>query len=564
MISKTINTDSSNLRFHFRYPMKSPNLDERMLQTEELNRRNVQQCEYENMSVEGDVNDRSQNYIAPIKSATAQSFQSNNKLADTNVNGPTNHVDSDDDDVSIGISLGKNSPISHASATTTRSIHDINSPDFDSRSKSGRSIGQTSINEINTVKLNAAPQPHPQPPPPTENVNGNGDSGDTIDTSLEHIQNENNEKLMAEESKDETSDEVPQMVEDSDTVDSAEKTAEIHIETQPEQLLDSAYMSIQKPNEMDDHEPHSESDTVSVTSTEGSSDYPTLRGSSIRSNEQSKISHKPVGKMRTAIPTRRNRVTPAPKAPATAIHKSQSTDMFPPTLRKFDKPREAIVASNTCLNQLDSPTWEVTMNGLTTFVRLIRHHPEIVESHLHAYCVALSRQVKNLRSQVSRSACQAATEFFQTHAKHLETECDDLATQLFNRTADTNKFLRADAFRAVAAMCDNLTPTKVIHTILTRGATHLNAIVRTVAANLCSRIVSRLGCDKFYAMNRDYRDKLVVAGANFLMEGSLDTRNHAKAFFKQLSAHPQYNRMLQDVIPSRIYRNIEKALKSIK
>lgn len=542
--------------------MKSPNLDERMLQTEELNRRNMQQCEFENMSVEdGDVNNRSQNYT--IKSATTQSLQSNFKQTDTNANGHTNHADSDDDDVSIGISLGKNSPVSHASAATTRSIHDINSPDFDSHSKSARSIGQSSIDEINTVKLNAAP-PQP-PPPPTENCNGNGDSGDTIDTSLEHIQNENNEKLMAGESKDETSDEIPHMVEDSDTVDSAEKTAEIHIETQPEQLLDSAYMSIQKPNEMDDNEPHSESDTVSVTSTEGSSDYPTLRDSSIRSTGQSKISHKPVPKMRTAIPTRRNRITPAqPKAPATAIHKSQSTDMFPLTLRKFDKPREAIVASNTCLNQLDSPTWEVTMNGLTTFVRLIRHHPEIVEAHLHAYCVALSRQVKNLRSQVSRSACQASTEFFQTHAKHLETECEDLATQLLNRTADTNKFLRADAFSALASMCDNLTPTKVIHTILTRGATHPNAIVRTATANLCSRIVSRLGCEKFYAMNRDYRDKLVVAGANFLMEGSLDTRNYAKAFFKQISAHPQYNRLLQDVIPSRIYRNIEKALKSIK
>lgn len=545
--------------FHYRYPMKSPNLDERMLQTEELNRRNAQQCEFENMSVEDDdVNNRSQNYVASIKSATSQSIQSasNNQLADTNVNEQANHADSDDDDVSIGISLGKNSPISHASAATTRSIHDIHSPEFDSHSRSARSVGQSSIDEINTVKLNAAPQPQSS----IENGNGNGDSGDTIDTSLEHIQNENNEKLMAEESKDETSDDVPQMVEDSDTVDSAEKTAEIHIETQPEQLLDAAYMSIQKPNEVDENEPHSETDTVSVTSTEGSSDYPTLR-----STEQNSISHKPVPKMRTAIPTRRNRVTPAPsKSPATAIHKSQSTEMFPLALRRFDKPREAIVASNTCLNQLDSPTWEVTMNGLTTFVRLIRHHPEIVESHMHAYCVALSRQVKNLRSQVSRSACQASTEFFQTHAKHLETECDDLATQLFNRTADTNKFLRADAFRALAAMCDNLTPTKVIHTILTRGATHQNAIVRTTTANLCSRIVSRLGCDKFYAMNRDYRDKLVVAGANFLMEGSLDTRNHAKAFFKQLSAHPQYNRMLQDVIPSRIYRNIEKALRSIK
>lgn len=113
-------------------------------------------------------------------------------------------------------------------------------------------------------------------------------------------------------------------------------------------------------------------------------------------------------------------------------------------------------------------------------------------------------------------------------------------------------------------MCDNLPAQKVIQTILTRGAAHQNAIVRTMAANLCSRIVGRLGCDKIYAMNREHRDKLILANANFLMEGSLDTRNNAKAFFKQMSTHPHYNRVLLDVIPSRIYRNIEKALKSIK
>lgn len=531
--------------------MKSPNLDnlnDRRFNTEELNRRNAQQCEFEKMSIENvDVINRSPN-VCPIKSAT-QSVQGN-KQSDTNINEKA-EVDSDDDDVSIGISLGKNSPVSHASEATTRSIHD------DNHSKSAFSIGQTSIDETNTVKLNA---------PPTEN--GGGDGGETIDTSLEHIQNENNEKLMAEESKeDETSnEEIPQMVEDSDTVDHAEKTEEIHIETQPEQLLDAAYMSIQKPRELDDNEPHSEIDTISITSTEESSDYPIIRDTSIKSIamcEPSKVGNKSVPKMRTAIPTRRTRNTPTPKAcPQTAISKSKSTDMFPPTLRKFDKPREA---SNTCLNQLDSPTWEVTMSGLTTFVRLIRYHPDTVESHLHAYCVALAKQVKNLRSQVSRSACQASAEFFQTHAKHgLEIECDDLVAQLFNRTADTNKFLRADALRALDAMCDNLTPNKVIHTILTRGATHQNAVVRTVTANLCSRIVGRLGCEKFYAMNRDLRNKLILAGANFLMEGSLDTRNYAKAFFKQISAHPQYNRLVQDVIPSRIFRNIEKALRSIE
>lgn len=137
-------------------------------------------------------------------------------------------------------------------------------------------------------------------------------------------------------------------------------------------------------------------------------------------------------------------------------------------------------------------------------------------------------------------------------------------TQLFNRSADTNKFLRADAFRALAAMCDNLSAFKVIQLTLTRGATHQNSAVRTTTANLCSRIVGRLGCEKIFAMNREFRDKLILAGANFLMEGSLDTRNNAKALFKQLSVHPQYNRTLLEVIPPQTYRNIEKALRSIK
>lgn len=113
-------------------------------------------------------------------------------------------------------------------------------------------------------------------------------------------------------------------------------------------------------------------------------------------------------------------------------------------------------------------------------------------------------------------------------------------------------------------MCDNLSAFKVIQLTLTRGATHQNSAVRTTTANLCSRIVGRLGCEKIFAMNREFRDKLILAGANFLMEGSLDTRNNAKALFKQLSVHPQYNRTLLEVIPPQTYRNIEKALRSIK
>ena len=113
-------------------------------------------------------------------------------------------------------------------------------------------------------------------------------------------------------------------------------------------------------------------------------------------------------------------------------------------------------------------------------------------------------------------------------------------------------------------MCDALHPSKVILILSYRGATHQNAAVRCTTAKLLNELVFRIGCDKVFNMHREIRDRLILTGANFLMEGSLETRNHTKELFKQLSIHSHYQKILLDVIPSNVYRNIEKALKSIR
>ncbi|XP_058454104.1 uncharacterized protein LOC131432070 [Malaya genurostris] len=235
--------------------------------------------------------------------------------------------------------------------------------------------------------------------------------------------------------------------------------------------------------------------------------------------------------------------------------------MFQKNLRKFDKPKDAL---SNCIQHLESPNWEQNISGLQFFVRLIRHHPAIIDSQIHLLSVALAKQVRNLRSQVARTACQASAEFFSTHRRCIEGEAEDIATHLLHRTADTNKFLRADATHALESMCENLSHPKVIHIISTKGATHQNAVVRTTAAKLLDRIIRQIGPDKVFSLPKESRDKLVLTGAQLLLEGSLETRNYTKSMFKQLSDHPNYNKVLLEVIPSRIYRNIEKALKSIR
>lgn len=268
---------------------------------------------------------------------------------------------------------------------------------------------------------------------------------------------------------------------------------------------------------------------------------------------------------RPPVLLRNRKVSPTKSTVSQLTHggfkQKQNVELFPSNLSRFDKPREA---QTTCLNQLDSNNWEETMIGLQNLVRLVRHHSDHIEPQIHLLCVALGKNIKNLRSQVSRASCQAAAEFFETKAKLIEPEADDLAMSLLNRTADTNKFLRSDATHALESMCDNLPAPKVIHILTTRGASHQNAIVRTASAKLCCRIVERMGCDRVFALNRDLRDRIIVTGANLLMEGSLETRNHAKMMFKQLSDHSNYNKTLLEVIPARTFRNIEKTLRSIR
>ncbi|XP_052864470.1 uncharacterized protein LOC128271075 [Anopheles cruzii] len=260
---------------------------------------------------------------------------------------------------------------------------------------------------------------------------------------------------------------------------------------------------------------------------------------------------------------RSSKVAPAVKDVVSSVKAKNKLNevLFEKSLRRFDKPRDALA---NCLTHLESPNWEQNISGLQFFVRLIRHHPEVIDTQIHLLSVALSKQVRNLRSQVARTACKAASEFFTTHRRCIEGEAEDIATHLLHRTADTNKFLRADATQALESMCENLSVARVVHIVAFKGATHQNAVVRTTAAKLLDKIVTQIGAEKVFGLPKETRDKLILTGGHLLLEGSLETRNYTKNMFKKLADHPHYSKVLLEVIPQRTYRNIEKALNSIR
>lgn len=72
---------------------------------------------------------------------------------------------------------------------------------------------------------------------------------------------------------------------------------------------------------------------------------------------------------------------------------------------------------------------EIVMQSLQGIVRLCRYHPEILVSALHRIVTSLSKQIRSLRSQVTKAACVVSQELFEQLGKTMDP-VSVLATRL--------------------------------------------------------------------------------------------------------------------------------------
>ncbi|XP_070154271.1 TOG array regulator of axonemal microtubules protein 1 isoform X5 [Polyergus mexicanus] len=216
-----------------------------------------------------------------------------------------------------------------------------------------------------------------------------------------------------------------------------------------------------------------------------------------------------------------------------------------------------------CLVQLENKDWEITMKGLKSLSQISKQHPECLDTcPVGTIGRLLGRHIKNLRSQVARAACLAASDVFSSQIRGIDQDLDDIAGPLLQRTADTNRFLRADSNAALDQMVQHLPPHKTIGIIL-RGASHQNAIVRAATARLLSDITDRIGPDHIMILPRDVKNKLLNTGAKLLMDGNLDARNYAKKMFRCLTRCEGFRKALTDAVPETTLRHIDKTMKTL-
>ncbi|XP_076179428.1 uncharacterized protein LOC143152802 isoform X2 [Ptiloglossa arizonensis] len=230
----------------------------------------------------------------------------------------------------------------------------------------------------------------------------------------------------------------------------------------------------------------------------------------------------------------------------------------------LEKPEKLKPIVQQCFTQLESKEWEITMKGLKALSQITKQQPEYLDvSNTATINRLLGRQIKSLRSQVARAACLAAGDIFSSQIRGIDQDFDDVAGSLLQRTADTNRFLRADSNAALDRMIEHLPSQKTIGVIIQRGASHQNAIVRAATARLLASIVDRIGPEHIMVLPKDVKDKLLNTGARLLIDGNLDARNYAKGMFRSLAICEGFQKALTDAVPETTLRHIDKTLKTL-
>jgi hypothetical protein len=61
------------------------------------------------------------------------------------------------------------------------------------------------------------------------------------------------------------------------------------------------------------------------------------------------------------------------------------------------------------------------MEGLQGLVRISENHSKVLQPVMHTAVVLLTKQIRNLRSQVARTACQAANHLFHSLPRAIDS-----------------------------------------------------------------------------------------------------------------------------------------------
>ncbi|KAG1667871.1 TOG array regulator of axonemal microtubules protein 1 [Nymphon striatum] len=227
----------------------------------------------------------------------------------------------------------------------------------------------------------------------------------------------------------------------------------------------------------------------------------------------------------------------------------------------LNNPTEALKSAQ---KSLASDNWTIKIEGMQTMLSLITYHHNVILPELHNVVIAINKEVKNLRSSVSRLAINCVSEMFIKLKKNMDTDLELVARPLFQKSGENSGFIREDVEKALMNMIQNVSPSKAVFVVVVAGASHRNPAVRKMAALCMMKLVDKLGANKIIGGTKDFSEKVLPTASQFIVDGNPVTRYYGKRIFHQLMEHHHFERCMNKYVQPTTLRNINNALESIR
>ncbi|XP_067883781.1 TOG array regulator of axonemal microtubules protein 2-like isoform X2 [Heterodontus francisci] len=213
------------------------------------------------------------------------------------------------------------------------------------------------------------------------------------------------------------------------------------------------------------------------------------------------------------------------------------------------------------LKLLADNDWEMKRKGLSSVRRLARSHQELLLTRLHTVCLAVTKEVNNLRSKVARSAILSVSELFSQLKRNMDQEVDEVTRILLHKTGDSNEFIREEAVKALAVVVENVSSMRALTALIAGGLNHRNAIVRRCTAENLLCIVEHLGAERLLSGTKDNTDQIVQTMVKFSQDGNQETRSYGRKALNILVSYPEFERYMERSLLSQDLHHIITAIK---
>ncbi|XP_058523410.1 TOG array regulator of axonemal microtubules protein 2 isoform X2 [Ochotona princeps] len=227
-------------------------------------------------------------------------------------------------------------------------------------------------------------------------------------------------------------------------------------------------------------------------------------------------------------------------------------------LRPFSNPELGLTDALRCLGSAD---WQVKEKGLLSVQRLATCHPDVLAGRLHDVSLAVSGEVTNLRSKVSRLAISTLGDLFRALKKNMDQEAEEVARCLLHKMGNSSEFIQRAASRSLGAMVESVTPARSLVALTSTGVYHRNPLVRKCTAEHLLTVLEQIGAEKLLSGTRDSTDTLVHNLVRLAQDSNQDTRFYGRKMVNALMANAKFDAFLKQSLPSHDLRKVMAAIK---